>query len=119
MVHVRLAAMHYLRRAILCLLATVAVTPAGADMRCAPHLVTRGLTRIEVLERCGPPIFEEHRWEELAPGVWVEVHEWTYEQGGNKFRRLLRFENGRLEWIEVRDKPRIPMADPGRAPFLY
>jgi len=101
--------MHRLARILVLLFVCVAL-PAHSDMRCAPHLIAIGLTLFEVLERCGPPLFEYHRFDERAPGVWVDVHEWTYEQGGNKFRRLLRFENGRLEEIEMLDKPRVLLA---------
>jgi hypothetical protein len=86
---------------------------ALADMRCPPHVVTNGMTLLEVRERCGPPVFEDHRYEELAPGIWIDVDEWTYELGANKFRRLLRFENGRLERIEVRKKPVVPLSGEG------
>jgi hypothetical protein len=80
----------------------------GADLRCAAHVVTTGMTLLEVRERCGAPLVEEHRAEELAPGVWIDVDEWTYEFGANRFRRLLRFENGRLEDIEALRKPVLP-----------
>lgn len=85
------------------------VLPALADMRCPPHVVTEGMTLLEVRERCGRPVFEDRRYEELVPGIWVDVDEWTYEPGSNQFRRLLRFENGRLERIEVLSKPVVPL----------
>jgi hypothetical protein len=87
--------------------------PVQADMRCPPHVVTNGMTLLEVRERCGAPVFEDRRYEEMAPGVWIDVDEWIYEFGGNKFRRLLRFENGRLERIEVLDKPVVPQRGGG------
>jgi len=94
---------------LVALTAWLAAFPASADMRCAPHVVTRGLTIPEVLERCGAPVYEAHRMETIAPDVWVAVDEFIYEQGGNKFRRLLRFENGRLDEIEVLAKPIVPL----------
>jgi hypothetical protein len=93
---------------LVALMAGPVAMPALADMRCAPHVVTRGLTIPEVLERCGAPVYEAHRMETIAPDVWVAVDEFIYEQGGNKFRRLLRFENGRLDEIEVLAKPIVP-----------
>ena len=49
-----------------------------------------------------------------AYGYWpyllVHVDEWTYNLGRNKFRRLLRFENGRLVRIEMRRKPKRSLA---------
>jgi hypothetical protein len=94
---------------LLSLAAGLVAFPAAADMRCSPHVVTRGLTIPEVLERCGAPVYEAHRIETIAPDVWVAVDEFIYEQGGNKFRRLLRFENGRLDEIEVLAKPIVPL----------
>ena len=38
-------------------------------------------------------------------GAFVQVDEWLYDLGSNRFRRLLRFENGRLVDIETRAKP--------------
>lgn len=84
------------------------VPSVHADMRCPPHVVTEGMTLLEVRERCGAPVFEDRRYEEMAPGIWMDVDEWIYEPGSNKFRRLLRFENGRLERIEVLRKPVVP-----------
>ena len=74
-------------------------------MRCDENLVERGFTFIEVLERCGKPDAEYRRINVLVAGVYFPIEEWFYEQGSNKFRRLLTFENGRLERIELRPKP--------------
>lgn len=94
----------------LALVATLGVVllaqPAAANLRCNGHLVSPGLTQFEVFERCGPPLFEYSRIEPVVEGVWIDVDEWTYQPGLNQFRRLLRFENGRLARIELLDKPR-------------
>ena len=84
--------------------------PADADnLRCDTSVVSRGLTFLEVVERCGKPD-AEYRWAHVyVPGVYAPVEEWTYELGSNKFRRLLRFENGRLRSIELRPKPKISL----------
>lgn len=78
---------------------------AFASMRCEESVVERGYTFIEVLERCGRPDAEFRRADFLVPGVYTAVEEWFYEQGRNRFRRLLTFENGRLARIELRPKP--------------
>ena len=75
-------------------------------MRCEQWVVDKGFTPYEVLERCGEPVYEFSRVDYRYPGYTVHVDEWTYEQGTNQFRRLLRFENGRLVNIELRRKPR-------------
>ena len=99
--------MHH-RSALLALLIPLVFSPvsAGADtMRCGDNIIQRGQTFFEVLERCGKPDLEydwDHRY---VPGVEANVTEWVYELGSNKFRRVLRFEEGRLRKVELRPKP--------------
>jgi hypothetical protein len=79
----------------------------AGTMRCGDSLVQRGHTLFEVLERCGKPDLEytwDHRY---VPGVQASVTEWVYERGTNRFRRVLRFEEGRLREVELRPKPEI------------
>ncbi len=86
----------------------VAAAPAArADtvMRCDTHVVSRGLTFLEVLERCGAPDAQYARVDVRVAGLYLPVEEWIYELGSNRFRRLLTFENGRLTRIEQRPKP--------------
>jgi len=89
------------------LVAALLAAPAAADstMRCDANVVSRGLTMLEVLERCGDPALTLHRAEILVAGLYLPVEEWYYELGSNRFRRLLTFENGRLVRIEQRPKP--------------
>lgn len=89
-------------------LGTSTAAPA-ATMRCGDNIVQRGHTFFEVLERCGKPDLEygwDHRY---VPGVEARLTEWVYEQGSNKFRRILRFEEGRLRNIELRPKPELSL----------
>lgn len=85
--------------------ATLAAPQAVAGFRCDTELVVRGMTPLEVLERCGEPVYELGWTDYRYPGRFVRVDEWTYEPGDNRFRRLLTFENGRLREIETRPKP--------------
>lgn len=78
---------------------------AQGKLRCDQRVVSRGFTFYEVAERCGDPIFEYSRIDYRYPGYTVQVDEWTYDLGRNRFRRLLRFENGRLVDIQTRRKP--------------
>ena len=87
----------------------LAAIPASATMRCDDSVLERGYTFIEVIERCGQPDLVFQRLQLYVPGVYAPVEEWTYEQGSNKFRRLLTFENGRLRRIELRPKPEVPI----------
>ena len=92
---------------ILCLiLGLLSCASSFANMQCEYGMVRRGLTPFEVLQRCGDAVFEQTRLELREPGYYVQVDEWVYQQGNNKFQRLLRFENGRLHKIELLDKPR-------------
>lgn len=90
---------------VLLIAAGLVADPARAGFRCETELVGRGMTHVEVLERCGAPAFEYGFLDYRYPGIFVRVDEWTYELGSNRFRRLLTFENGRLVRIETRDKP--------------
>ncbi len=97
----------------LCLVGVVWVTSAAVGMpawaagsvRCDTDLVARGATFYEVLERCGEPEHEFARVDFRYPGYTVQLDEWTYDRGTNRFRRVLHFENGRLRRIELRSKP--------------
>jgi hypothetical protein len=77
----------------------------AAELRCDSDLVQRGMTTLEVMERCGYPVYEFGWTDYRYPGYLVRVDEWTYDLGENRFRRLLTFENGRLVRIETRRKP--------------
>jgi hypothetical protein len=90
------------------LIVTLGCLPAPeafAGFRCQTELVRRGMTPLEVLERCGAPEYELGWTDFRYPGLFVRVDEWTYDLGRNKFRRQLTFENGRLIRIETRGKP--------------
>ena len=87
-------------------------TSTGAlagSMRCGDNIVQRGHTFFEVLERCGKPDLEYDWDQRYVPGVEAKLTEWVYEQGSNKFRRVLRFEEGRLRKIELRSKPELSL----------
>ncbi len=100
----------------LSLAATVAAAPAAAGFRCDTELVGRGMSPLEVLERCGEPEFEFGWTDYRYPGLFVRVDQWTYHLGANQFRRELTFENGRLLRIETRPKPRRSLTA-SRSPF--
>ncbi|MGI9327871.1 MAG: DUF2845 domain-containing protein [Pseudomonadales bacterium] len=90
---------------LLCLL-FAAPAWAESNLRCAESIIQRGFTFYEVEERCGPPVFEYSRTVYRYPGYLVDVDEWVYELGRNRYRRQLTFENGRLRRIETRSKPK-------------
>ena len=95
------------RLTVLLLATAILIQPVAgaASLRCGDSLVERGFTFFEVLERCGEPDLE-YAWDQkYVPDVQARVTEWVYEQGSNKFRRVLTFEAGRLRTIELRPKP--------------
>ena len=100
--------------ATLVLTLAAAVTHADSGVRCDANLVQRGDTFYEVEERCGVPAFVYSRTDFRYPGYLVQVDEWVYELGRNRFRRQLTFENGRLRMIEARRKPRKLIAERDR-----
>lgn len=59
-------------------------------MRCGNALVLTGDREFEVLNKCGEPDF-------------VAIDGWAYNFGPNLFIHYLRFDNGRLTEIELRD----------------
>jgi len=80
-------------------------------LRCGNKLVDIGDRKIEVLEKCGNPLFVENWQEEvIVYRSRVErqirrissnyIEEWTYNFGANRFIYFLRFINGRLNRIE-------------------
>jgi hypothetical protein len=79
---------------------------ADAQGRCDTSVIERGQTFYEVEERCGAPVYEYSRTDFRYPGYFVQVDEWVYDFGPNRFRRQLTFEDGRLRKIEKRAKPR-------------
>jgi hypothetical protein len=81
------------------------VATALDPLRCGDQVVVRGQRPYEVFERCGAPGYELTRVEWRYPGILVQVDEWVYDLGRNRFRRELKFENGRLIDINLRGKP--------------
>ena len=88
----------------------MALTMPALAMRCGGELVSRGLHLVEVLERCGEPMFQrgyvEYRGYEVGIylGSSMVVDEWVYDLGPQKFRRRLRFEDGELRRIDTLKK---------------
>ncbi|MEM7218801.1 MAG: DUF2845 domain-containing protein [Pseudomonadota bacterium] len=89
--------------------AALAAAPVAADsFRCNNTILGMGSHQYEVSEACGAPLASYQRIEFLHPQVFVQIHEWVYELGDNRFRRLLRFRNSRLESVETLTKPSGP-----------
>lgn len=114
-------------------MALIAVSPAlaGDAFRCGGDLITVGDTMYEVVRSCGEPDFVHVRQEERIKRDFfrdlfreeelptdrererlrfplfvveeVEIEEWTYDLGSNRFIRYLLFENGRLVDITTGD----------------
>lgn len=96
----------YLLSLCLCLYA-----PSTWALRCGSSLVNAGDYKVEVLQKCGEPVFADSRIElrfvklqgtgmEIGQYIPIMIDEWTYDFGSNRFVQLLRFENSRLVGIE-------------------
>ncbi len=93
----------------LCLVATEAMA-----LRCGNRLVQTGDYKWDVLEKCGPPEWQDermgirgtrlrHPFGALQEDRYEEVliEEWVYNFGPRKFKQFLQFENGVL--IKIRN----------------
>lgn len=88
---------------------------ADSSCRCGNRLVSVGDTISEVLAKCGPPTWVEERKEErleriyndsyykngtlrepIYTNVQVNIEEWFYNFGSNRFMQVFTFENGKL-----------------------
>ena len=74
---------------------------------CRPEELNVGLDRYTVWAKCGEPLVKDQRVEKRVRGNkhaqdvhYVNIDEWTYNFGTQRFMRLLRFENSRLIEIE-------------------
>lgn len=86
-------------------------TPALA-LRCGSDLVHKGDHVIEVLNKCGEPVWRE-RWEDeiierrffdILERQTVVMEEWLYDFGPTRLLHILRFRNSRLESIATGDR---------------
>ena len=88
-----------------------------STMRCGTNLVELGDDKYKVLEICGEPESIYHRtkiigstlhhpWRTLDIEEYeeIEVEEWIYNFGRNRFRQSLLFENGIL--VDIKDLKR-------------
>ncbi len=95
-----------MRVALALFLLMCASTVARADdtFRCGDNLVSVGENQQAVLAKCGPPSSAERkpvRWRAARAGCVIES--WTYDRGSKELVRVLSFEDGLLEWIDVGD----------------
>ncbi len=94
------------RAVVLLVLWLVAGTPALEaqdsipSLRCGTRLVLIGELKIDVLAKCGPPLYEQMVGERIirTPRGYDKkvVEEWIYSFGPTDFVHTLRFEGGRL-----------------------
>jgi hypothetical protein len=77
---------------------------------CDEQKVRKGDTKLDVLIQCGEPVeggSNREMIEEVDGGVKrkvsVNIEEWTYNLGPNRFMRIFTFRNGRLVDIKTGD----------------
>jgi hypothetical protein len=69
----------------------LAATASAETMRCAGHIIEKGMTRDEVSQYCGPPD-EQSTQGEIS---------WSYLNAGHQMKHIVYFyNNGKVERIE-------------------
>jgi len=87
---------------------------ATADRSCRPHELDTGMSKYELLARCGEPVARNswiahggprfrHRRYWHGPAL---VEEWTYVFGSTRLRRHVRIVNGRVADIQLGERGR-------------
>jgi hypothetical protein len=73
-------------------------------LRCGNRLVIVGETKVDVLAKCGQPLFSEIVGEDHIRTPYGDqirtVEEWTYNFGATDFLYVLTFKGGRLVKIQ-------------------
>jgi len=112
-----------MRRMLFLLFAALAITPflLFVHISYSHACAQRGDTMSAVLYNCGEPTWvdrrQEWRWQTVPAGtivdgwyvgrqprtmkILLEIEQWTYDLGRNKFIRIFTFENGILTSIET------------------
>lgn len=106
-------------RFTLIVLTVLALNAPAWAMRCGNNLVVEGDTKYQVYQRCGNPDFQETRiiyrsvrirgsglnqpGMDVYETIPVQIEEWTYNFGPERFIELLTFENGRVTNIRPLD----------------
>jgi hypothetical protein len=70
------------------------------EWRCGSRIASVGMRMGEVRGLCGEPT-SSRSWQEYGPsGSSVNMEEWTYNMGAERFMQFLRFKNGILDTME-------------------
>lgn len=76
---------------------------------CSPYDINRGMSKFELLTRCGEPVYRDSRWQivpgyRFHPGAATRVDEWVYNFGPNQFIRRVRIVDGRVVDVQLGDR---------------
>ncbi|MGH8604275.1 MAG: DUF2845 domain-containing protein [Gammaproteobacteria bacterium] len=74
---------------------------ADDTFRCGTHLIRAGDTKLDVMEKCGPPVLKET----VSGANEALVEQWHYRPGSRSFQRILTFTGARLVDIDTIAKP--------------
>lgn len=105
-------------KTLLWMLIILASTNAYANgIYCGHALVTEGDGKFQILQKCGPPDYQESRMEyrstvirgsgiyqpglDIVQQVPVTIELWVYDFGPRRFMQALHFENNQLMRIET------------------
>ncbi len=105
-------AMDYLRVIFSTLIFSLLWAAPAAALRCGTDLVHEGDHKIEVLNKCGEPLWQE-RWRDevferssfdTLEKRTIVVEEWIYDFGPTRLLYIVRFRNGRVSAIDTGDR---------------
>ncbi len=85
------------------------VSSEAQAMRCGKQLVSTGMNRTQVLDRCGEPDDRSRRFELVHRRInkletvsrEIEIEEWYYQRGSRDLARRLIFIDGRMVREEI------------------
>lgn len=96
-----------MRAVIFCVLLLAGVEAMA--MRCGKNLVTEGMNRFQVIDRCGEPDDRNRRFEtryrrlseDESVAYEIEIEEWFYQGNSRDLDKRLIFIDGRMVREEV------------------
>lgn len=82
--------------------ASVRADTSSSSFRCGSHLISKGDSKPEVLERCGQPQYTETIPDASRFYTWVREERWYYPKRSGHFRPVVIFgPDGQLREIRM------------------
>lgn len=71
---------------------------------CSPYDLQQGMSKFELLRRCGEPDFSDTRWVLRPGGAVGRVDDWVYTFGSGQYPREIHLVDGRIEDVRLGDR---------------